>query len=358
MRRGGGEGGDCRSLGGGRPGSGRTCPRGRRPRRERKREAPLSLPGRDAAARKGPHHRSAHLRRRRHRGRQTSTGPVRRVAGSGLWPTPGVHRQNPVQLYDRSECQGGAERPCRRRARGAPVCRRRVRRRNLRRHHDVARSAAGAGGEQYRGRRRGADHRPVLSRFCSELDPTGIKVWRRSERQRLLALRTGAAPVLSREWGRQIEARLQTVLAERSGITLGVYWPFKAEFDPRPLVNRLIAEGFAAALPVVVDKKGPLEYRSWRPGDPLIDGVWGIPIPEKHEITLPQVVLAPLVGFDQQCYRLGYGGGYFDRTLAALAPRPLAIGIGFAIQLLETIHPQPFDVPMDLIVTEVCLRRR
>jgi 5-formyltetrahydrofolate cyclo-ligase len=193
---------------------------------------------------------------------------------------------------------------------------------------------------------------------CSEVDPAAVKAWRRSERQRLLALRTGVTPVLRREWGREIEVRLRTVLAERPGITLGVYWPFQAEFDPRPLVDRLIAADFATALPVVVDKKGPLEYRRWRPGEPLIDGVWGIPIPQKREITLPHAVLAPLVGFDQQCYRLGYGGGYFDRTLAALAPRPLAIGVGFELSQLDTIHPQDFDIPMDLIVTEAGLRQR
>jgi len=69
-------------------------------------------------------------------------------------------------------------------------------------------------------------------------------------------------------------------------------------------------------------------------------------------------VLAPLVGFDRACYRLGYGGGYFDRTLASLSPRPLAIGVGFEFQSLETIHPQSFDVPMDAIVTDVGTRRR
>ena len=190
------------------------------------------------------------------------------------------------------------------------------------------------------------------------MGPAEVKAWRRSERQRLLALRSGAAPALRREWGRQIETRLRMVLAERSGIALGVYWPFKAEFDPRPLVDWLIAAGSAVALPVVVDKKGPLEYRSWQPGDPVVDGVWNIPIPERRDIVVPQAVLAPLVGFDGQCYRLGYGGGYFDRTLAALAPRPLAIGVGFEFSRLETIHPQDFDIPMDLIVTEVCLRRR
>jgi 5-formyltetrahydrofolate cyclo-ligase len=72
----------------------------------------------------------------------------------------------------------------------------------------------------------------------------------------------------------------------------------------------------------------------------------------------PQAVLAPLVGFDRQCYRLGYGGGYFDRTLAALSPRPRAIGVGFELSQIETIYPQPFDIPMDLIVTEAEIRRR
>jgi len=109
---------------------------------------------------------------------------------------------------------------------------------------------------------------------------------------------------------------------------------------------------------VVVDKKGPLEYRGWRPGEPLVDGVWNIPVPEKRDIVMPMVVLAPLVGFDRAGYRLGYGGGYFDRTLGALSPRPLAIGIGFELQQMDTIYPQPFDVPMDVIVTEAGARYR
>jgi 5-formyltetrahydrofolate cyclo-ligase len=190
------------------------------------------------------------------------------------------------------------------------------------------------------------------------VDPSEVKSWRRTERQRLLALRTGTPPAERREWGGAIEARLRAFLAERPGITLGVYWPFQAEFDPRPLIDWLIAEDYAAALPAVIDKSGPLEYRTWRPGDPMVDGVWNIPIPERRDIVLPQAVLAPLVGFDRGLYRLGYGGGYFDRTLAALAPRPLAIGVGFESSLLDTIHPQPHDIPMDLIVTEACLRQR
>ena len=185
-----------------------------------------------------------------------------------------------------------------------------------------------------------------------------LRIWRRAERQRLLALRTGTAPAERRMWGQQIEERLRVLLRVRPGIILGVYWPFQAEFDPRPLIDWLIAAGSAVALPVVVDKKGPLEYRAWRPGEKLVDGVWNIPVPERRRIVVPQAVLAPLVGFDRDCYRLGYGGGYFDRSLAALTSRPWAIGVGFELSQLETIYPQDFDIPMDLIVTEACVRRR
>ena len=189
------------------------------------------------------------------------------------------------------------------------------------------------------------------------MDPDAVKLWRRGERERLIALRQALPADERRRWAAHIEAELRAVLADLPGI-LGVYWPFRAEFDPRSLIDWAVASGRAVALPAVVDRHGPLEYRAWKPGETLVDGVWSIPVPEKRDIVTPRVVLAPLVGFDHACYRLGYGGGYFDRTLAALAPRPLAIGIGFDMQLLETIHPQPFDVPMDLIVTETGARRR
>lgn len=189
------------------------------------------------------------------------------------------------------------------------------------------------------------------------MDPDEVKRWRRGERERLIGWRQAAPVAERRRWSERIEAALRQALAGRPGI-LGAYWPFRAEFDPRPLLEWAVGEGRGVALPVVVDKKGPLEYRAWKPGDPLVDGVWNIPVPERREIVVPAVVLAPLVGFDAACYRLGYGGGYFDRTLAALTPKPLAIGVGFAAQRLDTIHPQPFDVPMDLIVTEAEILRR
>jgi 5-formyltetrahydrofolate cyclo-ligase len=189
------------------------------------------------------------------------------------------------------------------------------------------------------------------------MDPEEVKRWRRGERERLIAWRQAAPVAERRGWSEHIAAKVRRAIGDRPG-TLGVYWPFRAEFDPRGLIDWAVAAGRIVALPVVVDKKGPLEYRAWRPGEPLVDGVWNIPVPERRDIAVPAIVLAPLVGFDADCYRLGYGGGYFDRTLAALRPKPLAIGVGFAAQQIATIHPQPFDVPMDLIVTETAARRR
>ena len=186
------------------------------------------------------------------------------------------------------------------------------------------------------------------------MEPEAVKSWRRAERERLLTWRTGVPAAQRRAWGNSIEAALKLLLQEQDG-TLGAYWPFRAEFDPHPLIAWAIGEGWRIALPVVVDRKGPLEYRAWKPGEPLVDGVWNIPIPEKRDVAIPDIVLAPLVGFDPAGYRLGYGGGYFDRTLAALAAAgggPLAIGVGFEFSRLGTIHPQPFDIPMNLIVTE------
>jgi len=103
---------------------------------------------------------------------------------------------------------------------------------------------------------------------------------------------------------------------------------------------------------VVVEKKQPLAFWAWRPGAALARGVWDIPIPAARDVVQPTALLVPLVGFDAEGYRLGHGGGYYDRTLAAMNPKPLAIGVGFEFGRLETIWPQPHDIPMDAIVTE------
>jgi 5-formyltetrahydrofolate cyclo-ligase len=88
------------------------------------------------------------------------------------------------------------------------------------------------------------------------------------------------------------------------------------------------------------------------PGEPLANGVWNIPVPATTDEVVPDIVIAPVVGFDRACYRLGYGGGFFDRTLATMKNSPRKLGVGYRQQALLTIHPQPHDIPMDMIITE------
>jgi 5-formyltetrahydrofolate cyclo-ligase len=179
-----------------------------------------------------------------------------------------------------------------------------------------------------------------------------VTAWRKERRADLIARRQAVDPTERRSWGTALETHLRGFLAGQAPATIGFYWPFRAEFDARPLIRDLLAQGWRAALPVVIVKKAPMEFRLWTPDAPMVDGIWNIPVPRDGAPVRPDVVLAPLVGFDRERYRLGYGGGYFDRTLATLAPRPLVIGVGFEFSRLETIYPQPFDQPMTMIVTE------
>ncbi len=158
-----------------------------------------------------------------------------------------------------------------------------------------------------------------------------VKVWRRAERERLIALRQGLPAAQRHNWSAQIDAVLRGILAKRPGI-LGVYWPFRAEFDPRPLVDWAVAAGRRVALPVVVDKKGPLEYRAWRPGDQLVDGVWNIPIPEKRDIVTPALVLAPGRGGPAPLIRRPSRGSD-GRHAQAPAPSPGSIAAPSSLAL-------------------------
>jgi 5-formyltetrahydrofolate cyclo-ligase len=135
-------------------------------------------------------------------------------------------------------------------------------------------------------------------------------------------------------------------------VAIALYWPFRGEFNCRPLLHELYQRGVRPALPAVVEPKTPLEFRLWWPEAKMVRGAFEIPVPVARNVVTPAIVISPLVGFDAAGYRLGNGGGYYDRTLAVLEPKPFVIGVGYELGRLETVYPQPFDIPMDAIVTE------
>ncbi len=174
--------------------------------------------------------------------------------------------------------------------------------------------------------------------------------WRKAERQRLIAARLAVPVGVRQECARRIGGHLDRLVPASPATVVSLYWPFRGELDLRPWMASAHGRGIRVALPVVVAKATPLIFREWHPGAPLKPGVWNIPVPADGAEVTPTVVIAPLVGFDPDGYRLGYGGGFFDRTLAALSPRPLAIGVGHPVGALPTIYPQAHDIPMDWIV--------
>lgn len=195
----------------------------------------------------------------------------------------------------------------------------------------------------------------------SRVQARDVVRWRWAERARLRAERQALSVDARRDAGQALAVHvhdlLNTSFGGAQGKVISAYWPIKGEPDLRDLLTALHGIGASVALPIVETKGGPLVFRRWTPATRMIRGDWNIPVPppQAEELT-PDIALAPLIGWDSACYRLGYGGGYFDRTLAALAPRPFTIGVGLEAARLATIYPQPHDIPLDVIVTEAGIR--
>jgi len=174
--------------------------------------------------------------------------------------------------------------------------------------------------------------------------------WRRALRREMVARRAALSDAEHAGLSGRIVERLRVALALPRVVAF--CWPIKHEPNVRAVVEHWAARGAQAALPVVVAEDAPLAFRVWTPGAPLVPDRYGIPSPPTGDFVQPDLILLPLNGFDGAGYRLGYGGGYFDRTLAALSPRPLAVGVGFEINRLESIRPESHDQRLDWIVTE------
>ena len=150
----------------------------------------------------------------------------------------------------------------------------------------------------------------------------------------------------------RVERCLSDWFAPRPPGRLGFCWPIRAEFDARPLVVRLLAAGWRAGLPMVVAADAAMLFREWTPGVAMAVDRHGIAYPSRGAPLLPDVLLLPVNAFDARGYRIGYGGGYFDRTLAAAVPRPLAVGVGFELARVADIRPEAHDIPLDAVATE------
>ena len=185
-----------------------------------------------------------------------------------------------------------------------------------------------------------------------------LKSWRKAERERLIAARAALDRDTLERYRLKIDAHLTRAFPGLATARLAFCWPIRGEYDARHLVRTLRERGALTALPVVVAPRQPLIFREWHPGVRMATGALDIPYPVDSPEVVPQAVLLPMNGWDSGGYRLGYGAGFFDRTLASLAKKPAVIGVSYEIAKVQTIHPQNWDIPVDWVVTERGVYRR
>lgn len=176
-----------------------------------------------------------------------------------------------------------------------------------------------------------------------------VSRFRRAERTRLLAARALSSTARQSATDTLIQALVSEVPFV-SGSKLAVYWPIRGEPDLREWMISAHKAGVAVLLPVVTEKGAPLEFHHWQPDCRMARGIWNILVPADGAPDVPDIVVSPLVGVDQQLYRLGNGGGYYDRTLALLSPAPRVIGVGFDGCRLPSVFPMPWDIRMDTVI--------
>ena len=149
-------------------------------------------------------------------------------------------------------------------------------------------------------------------------------------------------------------------LVGRTDTVIGAYWPIKGEFDPLPALHRWKEDGELLdqplrrriGLPVVDREHKTMTFHAWYPGCPMEEDAYGIPKPKDTEVIVPTLLFVPCVGYAPGGYRLGYGGGFYDRTLATLQPKPFTVGLGFTNGYLDEFEPEEFDLPLDAILND------
>jgi 5-formyltetrahydrofolate cyclo-ligase len=189
--------------------------------------------------------------------------------------------------------------------------------------------------------------------FVMEKSDTDLQI--KAELRREALTRRDALPTEMRKSAAEAIAARAFPIPVAPGMVVSGFMPLKSEISPLPLMRKLADAGARLALPVVAGRGKPLIMRSWRWGEPLVPGVWGIrePRPEAPEVQ-PDILLVPLIAFDRSGHRIGYGAGYYDLTIAQLRAKKLiaAIGIALAAQEVETVPRTAFDAQLDLVLTE------
>jgi 5-formyltetrahydrofolate cyclo-ligase len=184
----------------------------------------------------------------------------------------------------------------------------------------------------------------------------------KAELRRLgIARRSDAKTSAGRDAAEQVADLFFAALPVPRSAAISGYWPIREELDPRPLMHRLYEAGHGCGLPVVVGPGQPLVFRAWYPGATLEAAGFGVSVPPRDAAeVVPTLLLVPLLAFDERGYRLGYGGGFYDRTLARLrrdSSDVLAVGLAYSGQQVETVPTGPGDQRLDWVVTEEKARK-
>jgi 5-formyltetrahydrofolate cyclo-ligase len=191
------------------------------------------------------------------------------------------------------------------------------------------------------------------------LDEAGTRALKAKLREDAKARRARMRPDAAEAAALAVRDRVLGAGLVPAGVTVSGFWPIGDEFDPRPLMEALAARGHRLCLPVVVGKGRPLAFRVWAPGDPLERAGFGLSVPAwDAPPAIPRFLIVPLLAFDRRGYRLGYGAGFYDRTLAELkghAKQVYAMGVGFALQEVPEVPTLAHDQRLDAIATEAYL---
>ncbi len=157
-----------------------------------------------------------------------------------------------------------------------------------------------------------------------------------------------------------LQRTMRIWLVGRPDTVIGAYWPIKGEFDPLPALHRWKEDGELLdqsqlrriGLPVVNQEDKSMTFHAWYPGCPMEEDAYGIPKPKDTEVIIPTLLFSPCVGYGPGGYRLGYGGGFYDRMLASLNPRPYTVGLGYGIGFVPDFEPEDHDIPLDAILND------